>query len=377
MSPVRVAICGLGWMGSTLLKRCNERNDVQVTAVLDRAGGSANQTLGQLGLIEAPVFTDVERMLDEAPIDAVVIATPNQQHGQLSIASMRAGKHVFCEKPCATRFAEFVDQIRLERANPDLITFVDYLMNFDTMEQRLRRMVAEDAFGRITQIQVNYRHGVNVAGKKAWKLSKTLQGDAIGMGIVHALSVMVMAMKSQSDPVGVFATALPSQVRPFESMPIWNILLRFADGTTGFCFGNIDSGNGYDAYHSLNGTKGAFVFDSQLDRAQKVRFWSERVSAGRWIYPLDRERCQQEGVEPWPTDTTTPDSGDVIHHSTASCVAHFIDCIQRKQKSPLSFANSALMAEIGWAAQMSASKGIQIELPLNYADAEIFFQANR
>lgn len=377
MKPIRVALIGAGWMGSTLLRRLSERNDVEVAAVVDRSGGSTGELLKELKLGHVPIHPDYDPLLQDPGIDAVVIASPNAFHGTQSIAAMKAGKHVFCEKPCATRFHEFVEQIAVEKANPQLITFVDYLMNFDPMERRLQQLAAEGAFGRITQIQVNYRHGVNITGAKAWKLSKELQGDAIGMGIVHSLSVMLMIMKSQSHPVGVFATALPAQVRPFEAEPIWNILIRFADGTTGFCFGNIDSGNGYDAYHNISGTRGAFVFESQLDREQKVRFWSETLTAGKWIYPLDAQRCRREGVEPWPAQTTTPDSGEVIHHSTAECIGHFVGCVQRGEKSPLSFVNSALMAEIGWAAQISAATRKEIALPLDHSDASRFFGETR
>ncbi len=369
MSRVRTALIGAGWMGSTLLRRLSDRDDVEISAVVDSEGGTAAEQLASLKLPHVPVYFDYARVVNDPSIDAVVIASPNAFHGPQSIAAMRAGKHIFCEKPCATRFHEFVEQIQIEKANPQLITFVDYLMNFDPMEQRLRQLSADGGFGRITQIQVNYRHGVNVSGSKAWKLSKEIQGDAIGMGIVHSLSVMFMVMKPQSYPVGVFATALTAQVRPFETEPIWNILIRFADGTAGFCFGNIDSGNGYDAYHNISGTKGAFVFESQLERERKVRFWSEKFTAGRWIYPLDIERCEREGVEPWPADTTTPDSGDVFHHNTASCVGHFIECVKRGVKSPLSFANSAMVAEIGWAARLSATTGAEIKLPLSYAES--------
>lgn len=373
MSVIRTALIGAGWMGSTLLRRLSERADVEVAAVVDREGGAAGEVLRSLNLTHVPVHSDESRVMDDPSIDAVIIASPNSFHGPQSIAAMKAGKHVFCEKPCATRFADFLEQMRLERVNPRLVTFVDYLMNFDPMEQRLQRMAAEGAFGRITQIQVNYRHGVNITGNKAWKLSRQIQGDAIGMGIVHSLSAMLMIMKPQSTPVGIFATALPAQVRPFEAEPIWNIFVRFADGTAGFCFGNIESGNGYDAYHNVSGTKGAFVFESQLDRRQKVRFWSESLTDGKWIYPLDTERCRNEGVEPWPDDTTTPDSGDVIHHNTAVCIGHFIDCIQRGEPSPLSFANSSLIAEIGFAAQMSATRGVEVRLPLDRDQAARYF----
>ena len=143
---------------------------------------------------------------------------------------MKAGKHVFCEKPCATTFADFRAQIELQRQRGELVTYVDYILYFDTMEQRLRKMVADRAFGDVSQIQVNYRHPVNITGDKAWKLKKEIMGDAIGMGINHALSVMLLAMESQGRPVEVYASSQQAKVRGFEADPVWNILIRFDSG---------------------------------------------------------------------------------------------------------------------------------------------------
>jgi predicted dehydrogenase len=187
------------------------------------------------------------------------------------------------------------------------------------------------------------------------------------MGINHAISVMVLAMASQAKPASVFATNLDATVRGFEAPPIWNIQVRFDTGTTGFCFGNIDVGNGYDAYHNLYGTEGALVFDSLLERPLKVRYWSKSRTAGKWVHPLDSQRCPPELV--WPANTTTPDSGNVVEHQTAACVGHFLECIQTGKPSPLSFVNSAAIAEIGWAAQISALRGQPVALPLDWNEA--------
>ena len=78
-------------------------------------------------------------------------------------------------------------------------------------------------------------------------------------------------------------------------------------------------------------TEGAFVFDSLLEREQKVRYWSAEATGGRWIRPLDPARCETEGDASlaWPSDLSTPDSGDVIHHQTAEAVAHFLGHVRR------------------------------------------------
>jgi hypothetical protein len=203
-------------------------------------------------------------------------------------------------------------------------------------------------------------------------------GDAIGMGIIHGVSAIISAMSAQAKPVAVYATSTPAKVRGFEADPIWNIMIQFDNGSTGFCFGNIDNANGYDAYHNLFGTAGGFTFDSQIDRPWKVKYWSQNTAEGQWVWPLNAEKCKADGNEAllWPDDTTTPDSGNVVEHQTGACVDHFIESIKTDKQSPLSFVNSATIAEIGWAAQISAAQNRPVALPLDYDAAEAFFAKN-
>jgi predicted dehydrogenase len=374
MDKIKVGFVGAGWMGSVQMKRICERDDTEVVALFEKNMDRGKEVLKELGLSESVLVDDYQKILDNPGIDAVWLVSPNCFHGPQAIAALKKGKHVFCEKPAATVFEDYLAEIELEKTT-GLITFVDYILNFDSMEQRLRGMVADGVFGDITQLQVNYRHPVNIAGDKVWKLDKKIMGDAIGMGINHALSVMVLMMESQGKPSAVYASSTPAKVRGFEADPVWNITVKFDNGATGFCFGNIDNANGYDAYHNVFGTEGGFIFDSLLDQPQKIRIWSNKTTDGKWIYPLDKPRCQAEGAAQlaWPDDTTTPDSGNVVEHQTSTCVGHFIECVKAGEQSPLSFVNSQTIADIGWAAQMSAASGKEIPLPLNIEEAKKFF----
>jgi predicted dehydrogenase len=377
MSSIGIGLVGAGWMGATLLGRFTEQEGVKVVGVHQRRREKALEVMTELELGEGLYFDDFEEMLAAPELDAVVICSTNEAHGRQAIAALEAGKHVFCEKPCATCYDEFLRQIELEKANPGLVTFVDYLMNFDALENRIRRMTSEGVFGTITQIQVNYRHPINIADDKKWKLSGDRMGDAIGMGIIHSLSVMLNIMAEQgATPVKVYATSSMVHRRDFDIPGLWNLQIEFSNGATGFCFGNVDQANGYDAYHHIHGTEGGLIFDSLLDRPQKVRFWSEKTTEGKWIYPLDAGRCEAEGTEAdqWPADTSTPDSGDVMKHQTGACVTHFLECIRKGEQSHLSFVNSASVADLGWAAQISAAEGVPVDLPLDEERAREFFK---
>jgi len=364
-AKLKVGFVGVGWMGEQLLRRLYEHQASEVSAVFDVNRARTAKLLNEIGLNDDVLVDSFEAMVADSAIDTFFIASPNTFHGAQSIKALETGRHVFCEKPTATKFEDFARQIELDEANPKLATMVDYIMYFDPMENMLHEMIGNGAFGDVTQIQINYRHPVNIAGDKTWKLRKEVVGDGIGMGPIHSIFAILWHM-SPAKPVSVYATAMDAKVRGFEVPPVWNIMIELDNGTTGIVQGNIDNGNRYDAYHNVYGTKGGFVFDSQTEQEVKVKFWSQDRTDGKWVFPLNRRVADRDGTAAhlWPEDLEMPDSGNVIHHQTKQCVGHFVDSALAGKKSPLCFSASASAAEVGFAAIRSAADKRVITLPL-------------
>ena len=78
---------------------------VRLTAVYDLDPEAAERAAGAVGGVAA-AYADVAQMLAQAPIDAVDICVPHDQHARLAIAAAQAGKHVLLEKPMATSMAD-------------------------------------------------------------------------------------------------------------------------------------------------------------------------------------------------------------------------------------------------------------------------------
>lgn len=106
---LKVGVIGCGGMGSNHLKLLSERRDVQVTWVCDvdqQRLATAVQNV-QMGSGTAPQATgDLRRLLDDASLDAVFIATPDHWHAPAAIMALNAGKHVYVEKPCCHNIRE-------------------------------------------------------------------------------------------------------------------------------------------------------------------------------------------------------------------------------------------------------------------------------
>jgi predicted dehydrogenase len=111
MSALRVAVTGLGYWGPNLVRNLHEIEDVEVAWICDRRP----EALEKIGRRYPAVgrTTSYETVLGDDSVDAVVIATPVSTHHPLASAALRAGKHVFIEKPLAASTEEARDLIEL------------------------------------------------------------------------------------------------------------------------------------------------------------------------------------------------------------------------------------------------------------------------
>jgi predicted dehydrogenase len=109
--PVRTAVIGLGYWGPNLVRNLHEHANAELVAVCDMR----EDALARIGARYPAVrlTTELDEILAADDIDAVAIATPVRTHHPIASAAMRAGKHVFVEKPLAASAEEAFDLARL------------------------------------------------------------------------------------------------------------------------------------------------------------------------------------------------------------------------------------------------------------------------
>ena len=107
---IQVAVVGVGFgIGQNHLvgihEKANENNTV-ITAACDVFNKRRNFAVAKANLKEADVYDDYRKMLERKDIDAVLVATHDPLHAQISMDSLDSGRHVYCEKPLTRYLGE-------------------------------------------------------------------------------------------------------------------------------------------------------------------------------------------------------------------------------------------------------------------------------
>ena len=151
MTMIKAGIIGTGFIGPVHLEALR-RLGVPVTALCDlpqRAKSAAER----YGIPEA--FGDYRELLRSPNVDVVHIASPNRFHAEMSLAALRAGKHVVCEKPLAMNTRETGQIVKLARASGRVFA-VNYNVRFYPAVLALHRAVARGELGDIIHVNGSY-----------------------------------------------------------------------------------------------------------------------------------------------------------------------------------------------------------------------------
>ena len=144
---VRVGVVGLGRLGkrhaANLASRVPGAELVAACSPSADERAWAKATLGTKHL-----YADYAQLLAHPGLDAVFLVTPNTVHPEQIVAGLRAGKHVFCEKPLSLELDECLAVEAEAARHPRLKVMIGYVRRFDASYQDAQRKIASGAIGR-------------------------------------------------------------------------------------------------------------------------------------------------------------------------------------------------------------------------------------
>ena len=165
----KVGIIGFGKMGQTRKGAIDELNIAEVVAISE-----PNLTVE----CKVPNISH-EAIISDPKIDAVIVCTPNYLNKELTIRSLKSGKHVFCEKPPAFTAAD-VEEIRKaeDKSNGKKLMYGFNHRHHDSII-RMKEIVQSGEFGKIIWMRGRYGKSVTDDYFNQWRAKKELAGGGI------------------------------------------------------------------------------------------------------------------------------------------------------------------------------------------------------
>ena len=154
---MRIAVLGLGFMGSTHLKALQALPGVQIAAVYSgdeaKLAGDLSAIQGNLGgpgerfdFSGVRKYREIEPLLADPSVDAIAICLPTDLHAAVAIEALRAGKHVLVEKPMALDHGSAQKMVDEARRNQRVL-MAAHVLRFLPMYQVLRRRLGTGELG--------------------------------------------------------------------------------------------------------------------------------------------------------------------------------------------------------------------------------------
>ncbi len=166
---LKVGIIGFGKMGQTRKETIDELNIAEVVAISE-----PNLTVDA----DLPNVSH-EEIIKNPEIDAIIVCTPNNLNKDITIRSLNADKHVFCEKPPAFTASD-VDEIRKAELKSDGKKLM-YGFNHRHHDSiiRMKEIVDSGDFGKIIWMRGRYGKSVTEDYFKQWRAKKEIAGGGI------------------------------------------------------------------------------------------------------------------------------------------------------------------------------------------------------
>jgi len=332
MDKVKYGVIGLGWFGEKHCEALAAVPNAELYALCTRTESRLNDVAGKFGVRH--VYTDYHEMLADPELQAVSITTMWDQHIEPALASLEAGKHVFCEKPMASTVEDCRRMVAAANASAHAF-MVGHICRFNPRYALAKREIADGKLGRIVSMYARRNIPAPVGEMVLPKI-----GPIVGDG-VHDMDLLLWY--SGAKPVSVYAKTVT--VRGLGNPDLGWSLFTMDSGAVivleNVWFLPSTTAMQIDERMEVIGTEGSI-------HVQEVAPSLAVCDKTGWTYP---------DTTYWPT----------LHGRCAGALrdelAYFVDCIQRGEKPTVITPEESMAAVVAClAAEESARIGAEVRL---------------
>jgi predicted dehydrogenase len=241
---VRIGLLGCGtiayWVHLRVLSR------IRGATLVAAADPDSEARARAARLVQVPVYESAEQLLRRDDIGAVVICAPTPLHADLAIATAKAGKHFYLEKPLATN-AEDARRVVAAASEAGVMASVGFNRRWHPLYQQARNMLTQGRIGRVRVIQTAFCEHVEPEKAPAWKRQRATGGGVLLDLASHHIDLLRWFL---NDEIGEVQASLGSELSEQDTA-----LIQFT---------------------TLGGIQGQSVFSFRAWRADYIEFIGER-----------------------------------------------------------------------------------------------------
>ena len=193
MKKLKVGIVGCGGIANGKhMPSMKATGRFEMVAFCDLIEEKAVKVKEEYGTPDARIYTDYQELIKE-DLDAVYVLTPNICHAPITIAALKAGKNVMCEKPMATTYKDAKAMVDAAKETGKVLT-IGYQSRYRADSRYLKRACENDDLGEIYYAKA---HAVRRRAVPTWGVfldaEKQGGGPLIDIG-THALDLTLWMM---------------------------------------------------------------------------------------------------------------------------------------------------------------------------------------
>jgi predicted dehydrogenase len=143
---LKYGVIGFGYWGPNVARPIHQSTRSRLVAIAERDPN--RRALASRDYPFARMVVDAQELIADPDIDVIAVATPISTHYALAMAALRAGKHVFIEKPMATSSHE-CEEMLAEAKRRNRIIFVDHTFVYTGAIRKIRDLISSGEIGRI------------------------------------------------------------------------------------------------------------------------------------------------------------------------------------------------------------------------------------
>src|SRR5439155_17816054 len=142
----RAVIIGAGWPGGQHAKGYKEAGGFKIVAVADLIPARRDRMVAEYGAMKQ--YADAAELIKDREIDVISVCLPTHLHAPVTLAALRAGKHVVCEKPPAMNAGE-ARKIEKAAAKAGKVVIYAVQRRFGGAEQAARQAIEKGYAGEV------------------------------------------------------------------------------------------------------------------------------------------------------------------------------------------------------------------------------------